>query len=152
MKQCNPRCRANWIYTTRYFPAFAVPSPSCSVVISVISTHVPPFVPFSLPHASAHLAHICILYHPSSLGGQTLRSSTHEDIHKSGYPPRVAQFTDEQSRDVSTLSFFFKLFFSPSSSSTTFFSLFHNLSIFLAFFQSYTPHAFYSLRKLISFN
>lgn len=62
MKRYNPRCRANWIYTTRYFPAFVSALPSRAVVISVISPHVRPFLSFSRLRPS--LGRICILYHP----------------------------------------------------------------------------------------
>lgn len=84
MKRCNPRCRANWIYTSRYFPAFV--SAPRTVVISVISPRVRSFLPFSCLRPSRAYLHTLSL---TPLRGQILRSSTHENPQV--YPPRVAR-------------------------------------------------------------
>lgn len=120
---------------------------SCAVVISVISTHIPrSFLSlFPVPPPISRVFAYFII-HPRQPDERCVAPLT-EDIHKSGYLPRVAQFTDEQSRDVSTTLYFFLNYFFPSSSSTVLFSLSLNLFFcILAFLSKLYSLCIYSLR------
>lgn len=149
MKQCNPQCRENWIYTTRYspFPSFRFSPPSlCRCHIRNLDSHIPrSFLSlFPMPPPISRVFAYFII-RPRQADERCVtplaRISTSLDIYLEWHSSRM-------SKVATSLPFnFFKIIFFPSSPSTILFSLSLNLFFCtLAFFQSYTLLCIYSLR------